>query len=71
MLIKDKDIIPIVVNKIRSCACKLKYLILWLEHLEFCFTFWKIWVGKAMGNETFYWDGFGQKKMIDLAQFTN
>ena len=32
-------IIPIVVNKTRSCACKLKYLLLWLVNLEFFFFF--------------------------------
>ena len=30
-------IIPIVVNKTRSCACKLKYLLLWIVNLEFFF----------------------------------
>ena len=30
-------IIPIVVYKTRSCACKLKYLLLWLVNLEFFF----------------------------------
>ena len=28
-------------NKTRSCACKLKYLLLWLVNLEFFFTFRK------------------------------
>ena len=64
MLIKDKDInhiIPIVVNKTRSCACKLKYLLLWLVNLEFFFvTFQEKWFGWAMGNETFYWDGLNE-----------
>ena len=61
MSIKDKDITsywPIVVNKTRLCACKLKHLLLWLVNLEFFFfTFWKKWVSWAMRNETFYWDG--------------
>ena len=48
---------PIVVNKKKSCAYKLKCLPLWLVNLEFFFYFSKKWVGRAMGNETFYWDG--------------
>ena len=32
-------IIPIVVNKTRSCACKLKYFLLWLVNLIFFFFF--------------------------------
>ena len=30
----------------------------------FFFTFSKTWVGRAMGNETFYWDGLVLKKNI-------
>ena len=49
-LIKDKDIIslPIVVNKTRSCACKLKYLLLWLVNLEFFF--FSYYFEKKMGR---------------------
>ena len=28
-----------------------------LDFFSFFFTFRKKWVGRAMGNETFYWDG--------------
>ena len=48
------------VNKTRSCACKLKYLLFckwfWIFFFFF-FTFPKQWVGRAMGNEIFYGDG--------------
>ena len=42
-------IIPIVVNKTRSCACKLKYLLLWLVNLEFFFFFF-FYFSKKMGR---------------------
>ena len=45
------------VNKTRSCACKLKYLLLYKWFWIFFLTFPKQWVGRAMGNETFYGDG--------------
>ena len=68
MLIKDKDhdhILPIVINKAKSRACKLKFLLLWLMNLEyFSFTILeKKWVGRAMGNETFYWDDLKNKPL--------
>ena len=61
MLIKDKDITSYqyVVNKTRSCACKLRTE-LRLEESGinfFFFTVRKKWVGRGMGNQTFYWDG--------------
>ena len=46
----------VTVNKTRSCACKLKYLLLHKYSELFFFTFPKKWVGRAMGNETFYGD---------------
>ena len=51
------------VNKTRSCACKLiKVLTSLPRESEFFFFFFltlfrKKWVGREMGNETFYWDG--------------
>ena len=38
---------PVFGNKTRSCACKLKYLSVWLVNVEFflVFTFLKTWVG--------------------------
>ena len=48
------------VNKTRSCACKLiKVLTSLPRESEFFFLhyFGKKWVGREMGNETFYWDG--------------
>ena len=56
--LKDKDrhhIIPIVVKKQDHVLVNFKkYLLLWNF---FFFTFRIKWVGQAMGNETFYWDG--------------
>ena len=74
MLIKEKDITSyqlLIVNKTRSCACKLKYLLLWLVNLEFFFffTFRKEWVGRAMGNETFYWDGLFKNRSLTHVSF--
>ena len=57
MLIKDQDI-----NKTRSCACKLKYLLL-CESGFFFFFFFK-WVGRAMGNETFQIGMAWQKRYV-------
>ena len=59
MLIKDKDITSYqyVVNKTRLCACKLRTeLRLEESGIIFFFTVRKKWVGRAMGNQTFYWD---------------
>ena len=45
--------IAIIVNKTRSCACKSLAS-------ESCFVFFNFqnkWVGRAVRNETFYWDG--------------
>ena len=39
------------VNKTRSCVC------FFTSDSDFFFTFPKNWVGRAMGNETFYGDG--------------
>ena len=50
-------IIPIVVNKTRSYACKLLASLTSESGFFFFLTFRKKWVGRAMGNETFYWDG--------------
>ena len=53
------------VNKTRSCACKLKYLLLYKIFWNFFFFFFllfqKKWVGRAMGNETFYGDGLTRR----------
>ena len=53
---------PIDVINAISCACKLKYLLLLTVESGIClfvfvfsfFTFRKRWVGRTMGNETFY-----------------
>ena len=57
---------PIVVNKTRSCACKLKCLLLWLVNFElFLFYFSKKKrVGGAMGNEKFDWNGLRAVNVI-------
>ena len=64
MLIKDKGITSykIVGNKTRSCACKLKFLLLWLVNLELFFfsLFRNKWVARAMWNETFYLIGMAK-----------
>ena len=46
----------IIYDNWRSCACKLKYLLLYKWFWIF-FTLSKKWVGRAMGNKTFYGDG--------------
>ena len=46
-------IIPIVALLIRSCACKLKYLLLWLVNLEFFLLFEKKWVGRGWETKHF------------------
>ena len=47
-------ILSIVVNKTRSCACKLKYLLLWLVNLEFFFYF-----SKKLGRS-----GYGKRNIL-------
>ena len=47
------------VNKTTSCACELKVLASLQVILNF-FIFPKKWVGRAMGNETFYGDGLSE-----------
>ena len=45
-------------DNLKSCACKLKYLVLYKWFWNFFFIiFPKKWVGRVMGNETFYGDG--------------
>ena len=61
MLIKDKDItsyIPIAVNKTRSCACKLKYLLLWPVNLFLFFVFF-FSLFEKMG-----WSGDGKRNLL-------
>ena len=52
------------VNNTRSCACKLKYLLLykWFWNFFF-FTFPKNWVGRAMASEVLNWDGLEVKRL--------
>ena len=66
MLIEDKDIMSyqlllkqdrVLVNQ-RTC-----FFDQWIWFF-FSFTFWKKWVGRAMGNETFYRDGQKEKKCL-------
>ena len=60
LILEQGDYIAlIVVNKTRSCACKLKYLLLWIVNLDFLLLLFpkKKGVGRAMGNEIFYWNG--------------
>ena len=67
MLIKEKDITSyqLLLIKQDRVLGKLKYLLLWLMNLElFFFTFRKKWVGRAMGNETFNWDGPMHRSVI-------
>ena len=58
MLIKDKDITSyqLLLKQdrvlVKQSTCFFDQWI-WI----FFFTFRKKWVGRAMGNETFYWDG--------------
>ena len=58
MLIKDKDITSYQLFLkqdrvlVKQSTCFFDQWI-WI----FFFTFRKKWVGRAMGNETFYWDG--------------
>ena len=52
------------VNKTRSCACKLKYLLLYKifwNFFFFFFTFPKKMGRSGMGNETFYGDGLTRR----------
>ena len=62
---------PIVINKTRSRA--LKYLLLWLVNLEFFLsvTFRKKWIGRAMGNEKFDWDGLRAVNVISKIKILN
>ena len=68
MLIKDKDITSYQLLLIKqdrvlvlaSLTSVFDYTVVNLElffFFFFFFTFRKKWVGRAMGNETFYWDG--------------
>ena len=66
MLIKDKDITSYQLLLIKqgrvlvlaSLTSFFDYTVVNLEFFFFFFfTFRKKWVGRAMGNETFYWDG--------------
>ena len=62
MLIKDKDITScqlflIKQDRVLVLASLTSFFDYTVVNLFFCFTFRKKWVGRAMGNETFYWDG--------------
>ena len=63
MLIKDKDItlyqlLLMKQDRVLVLASLTSFLDYTVVNLEFIFfTFRKQWVGPAMGNETFYWDG--------------
>ena len=62
MLIKDKDItsyqlLLIKQDHVLVLASLTSFFDYTLVNLFFFFTFRKKWVGRAMGNETFYWDG--------------
>ena len=63
MLIKDKDItlyqlLLMKQDRVLVLASLTSFLDYTVVNLEFIFfTFRKKWVGPAMGNETFYWDG--------------
>ena len=60
MLIKDKDITSyqLLLKQdrvlVKQSTC---FFDQWIWNFFFFFTFRKKWVGRAMGNETFYWDG--------------
>ena len=65
MLIKDKDITSYQLLLIKqdrvlvlaSLTSFFDYTVVNLDFFFFFFTFRKKWVGRAMGDETFYWDG--------------
>ena len=62
MLIKDKDItsyqlLLIKQDRVLVLASLTSFFDYTLVNLVFFFTFRKKWVGRVMGNETFYWDG--------------
>ena len=63
MLIKDKDItsyqlLLIKQDRVLVLASLTSFFAYTVVNLEFFFLiFEKKWVGRAMGNETFYWDG--------------
>ena len=68
MLIKDKDITSyqfLLIKQDRvlvlaSLTSFFDYTVVNLDFFSFFFFFYfskKKWVGRAMGNETFYWDG--------------
>ncbi len=61
MLIKDKDIASyqlLLIKQKRRASLTIES--------DFFFTFRKKWVGRAMGNETFHWDGLSFQKMYTL-----
>ena len=65
MLIKDKDITSYQLLLIKqdrvlvlaSLTSFFDYTVVNLDFFFFFLLFEKKWVGRAMGNETFYWDG--------------
>ena len=65
MLIKDKDItsyqlLLIKQDRVLVLASLTSFFDYTVVNLDFFFFFYfskKKWVGRAMGNETFYWDG--------------
>ncbi len=60
MFIRDKDIIylSLLIKQDRVLVnWSTCFFNKWIWNFFFFFTFRKKWVGRAMGNETFYWDG--------------
>ena len=65
MLVKDKDItsyqlLLIKQDRVLVLASLTSFFDYTVVNLDFFFFFYfskKKWVGRAMGNETFYWDG--------------
>ena len=56
MLIKDKDISSyqlLLIKHDRSCFFDKRIFFFFFHYID------KKWVGRAMGNETIYWNGLG------------
>ena len=64
----DDNLKQLVLMRTRSCACKLKYLLLYklfwdlFIYFFFFFTFQK---NGSMGNETLNWDGLSLKQFVN------
>ena len=67
MLIKDRDTTSQKLLLIKQDRVLIKVLASLTSEseifLNFFSTFQKKWVGRAMGNETFYWNGLNDTKM--------